>query len=342
MTDRLEQARQWARRVLAVPRLRLEPASADASFRRYFRIHFAGGTRILMDAPPERENCRPFVTVAGMLRDAGVNAPAVHAQDLEQGFLLLDDLGDSSYLRVLDDTNADALYDDAIETLLRMQCGMPASSVPPYDDALVASELSLFGDWFLARHLGVVLSNDARRILNAACGWLRREFQAQPRVFVHRDSHSRNLMRLDRGSPGVLDFQDAVAGPAVYDLVSLLRDVYVEWPASRVDAWVDAYHGRAIARDLPVARERDVFVRHLDIVGAQRHLKIAGIFCRLYHRDGKTGYLPDIALTLRYLEGECERLDALAPLRALLADLEVRRRLEEANANVLASGAHAK
>ncbi|MDX1433326.1 MAG: phosphotransferase [Gammaproteobacteria bacterium] len=342
MSDRLELARRWARRVLGEGDLDLEPASADASFRRYFRVRFPGGTRILMDAPPAHEDSRPFVAVAKLLRAAGVNAPAVHASDLAQGFLLLDDLGDRSYLALLDASNADVLYDDAIETLLRMQRGVPAQRVPAYDDALVARELALFGDWFLDRHLGIAVEGDAKRILDEACAWLGREFQRQPRVFVHRDYHSRNLMYVERDNPGVLDFQDAVAGPAVYDLVSLLRDVYVEWPAARVDEWADRYHARALAAGLPVARERAEFRRQLDLVGAQRHLKVAGIFCRLYHRDGKPGYLDDIPLTLRYLAAECAALEALAPLGALLATLDLPAGLAAANARVRARRANGR
>ena len=294
----------WLRDALATSAFRLEPASEDASFRRYFRVHTGSRTRIAMDAPPPMEDCRPFVSVLGLLRGAGVNAPALHAADVECGFLLLDDLGSRCYLDVIDEANADALYADAFETLLDMQCRIGSGQLPPYDERRLRGELALFREWFLARHLGIELDGALSAALDGTFEALVRVCVEQPRVFVHRDYHSRNLMRLGDGdpgrNPGVIDFQDAVEGPVTYDLVSLLRDVYVRWPENRVAGWVDAYRDRAVARGLVDAGGRR-FRRWFDLTGVQRHLKIAGIFARLWHRDGKPRYLDDLPLALAYL-----------------------------------------
>ena len=294
----------WLRDALATSAFRLEPASEDASFRRYFRVRTGAGTRIAMDAPPPMEDCRPFVSVLGLLRGAGVNAPALHAADVERGFLLLDDLGSRCYLDVIDEANADALYADAFEALLDMQCRIDPGQVPPYDEPRLHGELALFREWFLARHLGIELDGALSLALDDAFDALVEVCVEQPRVFVHRDYHSRNLMYLgdgDRGrNPGVIDFQDAVEGPVTYDLVSLLRDVYVTWPGNRVAGWVDAYHDRARARGLVDVDGRQ-FRRWFDLTGVQRHLKVAGIFARLWHRDGKARYLDDLPRTLTYL-----------------------------------------
>ena len=306
----------WLRDTLATSAVRIEPASEDASFRRYFRVRTGSRTRIAMDAPPPMEDCRPFVSVLGLLRGAGVNAPRLHAADVERGFLLLDDLGSRCYLDVIEEANADALYADAFDALLAMQCGIGRGRVPPYDERRLRGELDLFRHWFLARHLGVELDEALSHALDDTLEALVRACVEQPRVFVHRDYHSRNLMYLGNGdsgggpaegpgdnpagNPGVIDFQDAVDGPVTYDLVSLLRDVYVRWPEDRVAGWVGAYHDRAVARGL-VDVDRARFCRWFDLTGVQRHLKIAGIFARLWHRDGKPRYLDDLPLTLSYL-----------------------------------------
>jgi len=333
MSERLDRGRDWVRNTLGVERVELEPASTDASFRRYLRVRAEGASRILMDAPPDREDCRPYVTVTDLLKRAGVHVPVIHARDLDAGFLLLEDLGTSCYLDAFESDSADRLYADALEALVRMQVRIPASSVPDYDTALVMRELSLFDEWFLTRHLGIDLP--ASDTLTRTYALLAEHFAAQPRVFVHRDYHSRNLMRTTEDNPGVLDFQDAVAGPAAYDVISLLRDVYVEWPEARVEQWMTDYHREALASGVPVARDRAAFSRDADFVGAQRHLKIAGIFCRLCHRDAKPAYLRDIPLTLRYLRAECARQPELAPLARLLDDLDVDSRLIERNARAL-------
>jgi aminoglycoside/choline kinase family phosphotransferase len=329
MSERLDRARQWVQKTLGVQSVELQPASSDASFRRYFRVRTGNASMILMDAPPEREDCRPYVAVGELLEQAGVHVPTIHARDLDSGFLLLEDLGDRLYLDELDENNASTLYGDALAALLAMQLRVPAGSVPRYDSSLVMRELSLFGDWFLGKHLGIETAGTMGDVLSKSFRLLTTRFSEQARVFVHRDYHSRNLMRtLDR-NPGVLDFQDAVGGPAAYDVVSLLRDVYIEWPQERVEAWLLEYHRDALIQGVPIPTDAAKFFRDADLIGAQRHLKIAGIFCRLYYRDGKADYLRDIPLTLRYLIDECRRQPELASLHTLLEDLNVLAKAQE-------------
>jgi aminoglycoside/choline kinase family phosphotransferase len=335
MTERLERAREWIQDTLGVASVNLQPASTDASFRRYFRIHANGESKILMDAPPEKEDSRPYVAVTELLERAGIHVPAIHARDLPSGFLILEDLGVRCYMDELDADSADTLYGDALDTLLRMQERVSVDSVPEYGAALVMQELGLFDEWFLGRHLGIDTDGKIAETLSRSFRFLAHRFEQQPRVFVHRDYHSRNLMYTSERNPGVLDFQDAVAGPAAYDVVSLFRDVYIEWPTSRVEAWMLEYHRDAISRGVPVAGDTAAFLRDVDLIGAQRHLKVAGIFCRLFYRDSKPDYLRDIPLTLRYLMDECERQPELAALRAILDSLEVQTRLEEKNAQTL-------
>lgn len=274
----------------------LSPASEDASFRRYFRVDGRGSSTILMDAPPEHENCRPFVDIAARLRAAGVHAPEVLVADPEQGYLLLEDLGDTTYLAGLaNPARVDDLYADALATLVRMQ-GIDPAGMPAYDDAVLRRELALFPQWFLGTHLDLPVPDwlpelEDLLVANAL---------AQPQVFVHRDYHARNLMVTRHDNPGVLDFQDAVRGPVSYDLVSLLRDAYVAWPTARVDGWIAEYRAAAEAAGVDCGPDGDTFRRWFDWMGLQRQLKVAGIFARLYHRDGKAGYLADIPLVLRY------------------------------------------
>jgi len=331
MSERLDRARQWVENTLGVQPVDLAPASTDASFRRYFRFETPLASMILMDAPPENEDCRPYVAVSELLEKATIHVPTIHGRDFDSGFLLLEDLGSRSYLDALDDDSAPALYRDALETLLAMQERVPTGSVPEYDSELVARELSLFSEWFLRRHLDVDTGGSNGKILSAAYSFLGEHFEQHSPVFVHRDYHSRNLMRTRERNPGVIDFQDAVAGPAAYDVVSLLRDVYVEWPEERVEQWMRDYHGMALSRGVPVNTDIAGFLRAADCIGAQRHLKIAGIFCRLYYRDGKSDYLRDIPLALRYLMAECERQPEMAALGNLLEELEVMRKLQERN-----------
>lgn len=301
------------------------PASSDASFRSYFRVTTARGPVILMDAPPEQEDSRSFVDVAERLRECGVNAPRVLASDLDEGFLLLSDLGDDCYLACLDEQSADTLYDDAIDALVAIQRQGRTTGLPEYDENLLRREMMLFPDWLLERHLGLD-TTPVRAELAAAMQALVTAALEQPRVFVHRDYHSRNLMRTARDNPGILDFQDAVAGPITYDLVSLLRDCYIAWPEARVDAWIERYRERAAAAGLEVA-DAATFRRWFDLMGVQRHLKASGIFARLYHRDGKPGYLADIPRTWRYVAAQLDRHDELRPLAAVAERLRLERAL---------------
>ena len=296
--QRLEAGRRWAEEQLGGA-VEMAPASSDASFRRYFRARRGGRSWILMDAPPEKEDCRPFVALAKAMRAVGLNVPEVLAADLGRGYLLLTDLGETPYLAVLDGDRADALYGDAMEALLRLQRAQPPADLPRYDRALLEDELALFTDWFLGRHLEMTPPDEWPRVAEILVG----AALEQPVVWVHRDYHSRNLMYTEDHNPGILDFQDAVLGPVSYDLVSLLRDCYIAWPEDRIQGWVRRYHRRL--RDKGVVRaevDEITFRRWFDRMGMQRHLKAIGIFARLNHRDGKPGYLNDIPRTLRYLQ----------------------------------------
>ena len=306
----------------------LAPASADASFRRYFRAALPdGSTRIVMDAPPEHEDCRPFLKVAALLHAAGVHVPEVHAEDLTQGFLLLSDLGSTTYLAALEaqPQSAPALYREANRALVALQRASRPDVLPEYDRALLARELALFPDWYIARHLGVTLTDAERADLDAVFERLLANNLAQPQVFVHRDYHSRNLMVSGDtfpATPGILDFQDAVYGPITYDLVSLYRDAYIDWPEAQELDFVIRYWELARAAGLPVSPDFDAFYRDYEWMGAQRQLKVLGIFARLCHRDGKDGYLKDMPRVMAYLRRTCQRYADLAPLARLLARLE--------------------
>jgi aminoglycoside/choline kinase family phosphotransferase len=329
MTDPIDARREALARFVgpalgAVPFV-LAPASADASFRRYFRVTpatpaFGERTLIAMDAPPPQEDCRPYVRIAALLQAAGVHAPRVLAQDLAQGFLLLTDLGDTTYLAALDAANAPALYLDAIDALVCWQRASREGELPPYDAALLRRELDLFPDWYVARHLGRELDTAQRAVLELAFARIIDNNLAQPRVFVHRDYHSRNLM-VSAPNPGVLDFQDAVFGPVTYDLVSLLRDAYIEWDEEREIDWAVRYWERARAAAVPVPADFGHFWRDFEWMGVQRQLKVLGIFARLKHRDGKDAYLADMPRVMRYLRRACGRYDELSPLARLLDQL---------------------
>jgi N-acetylmuramate 1-kinase len=319
--DRLAQLRQWLEGVLGSASFDLAPASGDASFRRYFRVTLpSGATRIAMDAPPEREDCRPFVHAAGLLHEAGVHVPAIHAESLPLGFLLLSDLGSTTYLQALDSASADRLYGHAIAALVRIQAASTPGPLPEYSRTLLFAELRLFPDWYVSRQLGRELSAAQRTALDGAFALLLENNLAQPKVFVHRDYHSRNLMVCEP-CPGILDFQDAVYGPITYDLVSLLRDAYIEWDEERVLDWAIVYWDAARKAGLPVAGDFAAFYRDFEWMGAQRQLKVLGIFARLCHRDGKEAYLKDQPLVMRYLRRTCVRYAELAPLADLLGEL---------------------
>jgi hypothetical protein len=302
----------------------VEPASEDASFRRYFRLRSEGETSlIVMDAPPAKEDCRPFVHVAKLFAASGVHVPQVHAADLEEGFLLLEDLGSTTYLERLDAAGAPVLYAAATDALLRIQLASRPDALPAYDRVLLERELRLFPEWYVARQLGQTLSAAQAATLEDAFSIILANNLAQPRVYVHRDYHSRNLMVCDP-SPGVLDFQDAVYGPITYDLASLFKDAYVGWQEEQVLDWTIRYWEKARRAGLPVAPDFSDFYRDFEWMGAQRHLKIAGIFARLCHRDGKHRYLADIPLVLDYLRAACRRYRELNPLAALLDRLHER------------------
>lgn len=308
--------------------LRIEPASADASFRRYFRVTLPdGSTRIVMDAPPEHEDCRPFLQVAELFGTAGIHVPTVFAENLAQGFLLLSDLGHTTYLSALNENTAPALYGDANTALVFLQRASRPGRLPAYDRPLLERELRLFPDWYLAKHLGLTLTPAQTTALHEVFETILANTLAQPQVFVHRDYHSRNLMVLEGDyprNPGILDFQDAVFGPITYDLVSLYRDAYIDWPEAQELDFVIRYWERARAAGLPVHTEFDTFYRDYEWMGAQRQLKVLGIFARLYHRDGKDGYLKDMPRVMTYLRRTCERYRELKPLAQLLDTLEKR------------------
>ena len=315
----------WLREVLDIDEVVIAPASADASFRRYFRVEHTPATLIVMDAPPDKEDVKPWLTVAGMLERIGVNAPRVLQRNLAEGYLLITDLGSRTYLAELEAGGAARdLYDAAIDALVQMQArGAPdAPSLPPYDEALLRREMGLFPEWFLGRHLEIALDASEVRMLAETFTRLVDSALAQPRVFVHRDYHSRNLMVCGSPAlgptPGILDFQDAVYGPVTYDLVSLLRDCYVAWPPEQVIGWVDEFRRRAAAEGVDVAPDAATFVRWFDLMGLQRHLKAIGIFARLWHRDGKIGYLKDIPRTLNYVFEVASTYPELEGLAALI------------------------
>ncbi len=319
--DRKQQLEAWLQTILNQT-FTLTTASADASFRRYFRVHLADKTLIAMDAPPPQEDCAPFVKVAKLLLDAGLNVPEVIAQDLTNGFLLLSDLGDDTYLQHLNNDTAQMLYGDATSALIKMQLASQPNVLPPYDDALLTREMQLFPDWYIAQHLKFELSAEQKTVLNNTFALLNKNILAQGQVTVHRDYHSRNLMVTHENSPGILDFQDAVYGAITYDLVSLLKDAYIEWDEEQIIDWLVRYWEPARKAGLPVPNDFSEFYRDFEWMGAQRHIKVLGIFARLYHRDGKDGYLKDMPLVLHYLRKVCGRYVELRPMLRLLDALE--------------------
>jgi aminoglycoside/choline kinase family phosphotransferase len=325
MDDRLRALEAWLRATPAGDAFRLEPASADASFRRYFRVFAAGRTFIAMDAPPEREDSRPFVRVAGLLREAGLNAPEVIAQDLAQGFLLLTDLGTTPYIEALRaGRDVDRLFGDATSALVRWQAASRDGVLPGYDEALLRRELALFPDWYVARHLGVELSAAQRESLESVFRAILARNLAEPRVYVHRDYMPRNLMVCEP-NPGILDFQDAVHGPISYDVACLYRDAFISWEEERVLDGTIRYWEKARRAGLPVRGDFAEFWRDVEWMGLQRHLKVLGIFARLNYRDGKPGYLADTPRFIRYVRHAVGRYAELAPLGRLLDELEGRK-----------------
>jgi len=371
---RQQQITEWLHGRFPGETFTLAPASADASFRRYFRATFADGggsaapcrgrTKIIMDAPPQHEDCRPFLHVAKLFEEAGAHVPHVYAQDLQQGFLLLSDLGNTTYLQALNTNTARELYGAATDALINIQLASRENELPPYDEALLRRELNLFPEWYVAKHLGVTLSGKQQAILEECFRRILANNLAQPCVYVHRDYHSRNLMyiepplsnSLDKTtshstrppetaakslvipqagertnengnfliSPGILDFQDAVYGPITYDLASLFKDAYIKWEEAEIMDWMIRYWGKARKVGLPVRADFGEFYRDYEWMGVQRHIKVLGIFARLYHRDGKDGYLKDMPLVMGYLRRACQRYIDLKPLLNLLDELEPR------------------
>jgi aminoglycoside/choline kinase family phosphotransferase len=318
---RLALVHKWLSDELGLHPERVEPASSDASFRRYFRAFRNGETFVIMDAPPPKEDVRPYLKVTRLLESLGVHVPHVHEADIANGLLLLEDLGITQYLQRLNaGDDPDRLYGDALFALAEIQTrGMEAArELAPYDREVLARELALMPEWFCGRHLELALTEAEKQIIATAFEFLITEALQQPTVFVHRDYHSRNLMVLTERNPGVIDFQDALRGPIGYDLVSLLKDCYIGWPRERVEQWVTGYRNLLRSRGAPGGGDNQEFLRWFDLIGVQRHIKVLGIFSRLWYRDGKPGYVRDLPLTLEYVRDTCWRYPELADLAGLL------------------------
>lgn len=315
--QRLDSIRRWLEKDLQIHNYQLEVASADASFRRYFRLFTDNKSLIIMDAPPEKEDCESFVKVAKLIEKSGVQAPHIFNFNEPEGFMLLSDLGSTAFLDKLNDQTVESLYADAISAINKMQ--EIKADLPAYNVELLQFEMSLFKDWYLEKHLEINLDEKQLNVLSNTFDLLTESALAQPPVFVHRDYHSRNLMITDQNNPGVIDFQDAVNGPASYDLVSLIKDCYIAWPRSKQLAWIDLY-----LQQTPLALDKQAFIEHLDFMGMQRHLKATGIFARLNHRDGKPGYLNDIPRTMTYVIDVCQRYPQLADFSEMLLSLNVK------------------
>lgn len=321
LLDRSLTLAEWVAEILGHYDFALTPASSDASFRRYFRVAFENTTLIVMDAPPEQEDCAPFIKVARLFLEAGVNVPKVIAQNLQQGFLLLSDLGPVTYLAALEPNNADELYDAALEALIKIQVASRPGVLADYDEGMLRREMELFPDWYIKRRLQINLSASQQQSLAEIFSTVNARARAQGQVFVHRDYHSRNLMHTNP-QPGVLDFQDAVFGPITYDLISLFKDAYISWEEQRVKTWCARYWEKAKAKHLPVAPTFDVFYRDFEWMGVQRHLKVLGIFARLYYRDGKAAYLKEMPRVMNYLKTACGRYEELHGLLRFLDLME--------------------
>ena len=340
---RLVLIHEWLSRDLGMKPDRVEPASADASFRRYFRVFHQGASSIVMDAPPGKEDVRPYLKVTRLLEKLGAHVPHVHQADTDRGLLLLEDLGGTHYLsRFNGGEDPDRLYGDALRVLAEIQVhGRDAAAeLAPYDREALARELALMPEWFLGKHLAVTVSQAESEIIAGAFEFLIDEALAQPTVFVHRDFHSRNLMVIEDRNPGIIDFQDALRGPVGYDLVSLLKDCYISWPRERVEKWVKGF--RALLRSKGDAgawlsgADDTEFLRWFDLIGVQRHIKVLGIFARLWYRDGKAGYVRDLPLTLEYVRDTCKRYAELAEFSRFL-ESRVVGEMPRANERVLAA-----
>lgn len=321
LDNRLQQIRNWIENDLQLEIMAITPASSDASFRRYFRIQVAGHSYIVMDAPPKQEDLYPVLKVTHLMQQAKVNVPTIYQQNIAQGFLLIEDFGKFCCLDKLNPQTAPDLYQKAMNILLVMQhnIAIDACRLPSYDSLLFKEELELFRHWFLQILLKMTLSDATNQLLEQT--WLQLIVAAteQPQFFVHRDFHSRNLMWMQNGRLGVIDFQDAMVGPLTYDLVSLLRDCYITWPKQQVLGWVDAYHQQLIGLGLTDA-SREQFGRWFDLMGMQRHLKAIGIFARLKIRDSKPNYVKDIPRTMDYITQICQYYPEFDAFHALLKE----------------------
>jgi aminoglycoside/choline kinase family phosphotransferase len=327
LDNRIVALKQWSARALGTDKFDVQPATADASFRRYFRISLGQQTFIVMDAPPDKNDMHAYVAIARRFHTLGLNVPEVLVEDHRLGFYLVTDLGDRVYLNNLHEQTVERLYGDAMEAMVLLQTGGLSATatrfLPDYDEALLWREMEIFREWYLERHLGINLSSCQQAVLDQTFVLLVSEALSQPRVWVHRDFHSRNLMVTAQNNPGILDFQDAVLGPVTYDLVSLLRDCYIRWPRDRVESWIRDYQMLARQSDIAVGGDDALFLRWFDLMGVQRHLKATGIFARLCHRDGKPGYLPDIPRTLGYVYEVSVRYPELQPFLTLMQELKL-------------------
>ena len=327
MDKRLEALKEWTTRALGAGQIDIRPASADASFRRYFRVILGQQSLIAMDAPPDKCDMRPYVTIARRFHALGLNVPEVLEEDHERGFFLITDLGRQLYLQNLNEQSVERLYGDALGSLIVLQAGTATDDadkfLPHYDEGLLLREMEIFREWYLGQHLGLKPTAGQNKVLEEVFVQLARVALLQPRVWVHRDYHSRNLMVTRLNNPGILDFQDAVLGPVTYDLVSLLRDCYIAWPRERVEEWVKGYHALALQSGIAVGEDDARFMYWFDLMGVQRHLKAIGIFARLNHRDNKPGYLGDIPRTLGYVQEVSARYPELQPLQVLLGELKL-------------------
>lgn len=319
LPDRTTARLAWTRATLGDDSLTLEPASADASFRSYWRTRHDGKSWIVMDSPPAQEDPRPWLAIGERLAAAGLHVPAVQATDLAQGFLLIEDLGSRLYLPALNDASADRLYGDAMDALLRMQTQVSCDDLPPFDHAMLVRGLETMPEWFLQRHLGYTPDCAEWDVLEAAFSVIIRNALEQPRRFVHRDYHSRNLLIVEHNTPGIVDFQGALAGPITYDLASLLRDAYIVWPRERVEGWVETYRQRLLGSGvIGAAVDPKRFLRWFDLTGLHRHVRVLGQFYRLWYRDGKPGYLADVPAVYHYVVSVARCYPELADFVALL------------------------
>jgi aminoglycoside/choline kinase family phosphotransferase len=320
--SRLARLTQWVTEDLGFGGCSIVPASVDASFRRYFRVTRDDDSYIVMDAPPDKEDSAPFLRVARLLANMDLNVPIVLARDMGRGFLLLSDLGTRQYLDELPKPGAaERLYADALAALRTMQTADPvgACELPRYDRALLLREMELMPEWFLLRHLGLIVDGEERSMLSSLFECLVQVAAAQPAVFVHRDYHSRNLLVTRQDNPGILDFQDAVLGPVTYDLASLLKDCYIAWPRAQVCAWVSEYREKLLEGGFVLTADSREFLRWFDLVGLQRHIKVLGIFARLFYRDGKPHYLKDLPRVLDYVRDTASSYVEAAPFAEFLA-----------------------